>query len=62
MESAAIFIVAAARHVRAGAVFATLWNQEREAAGLDQLENFDVDSAIRCAVEALKIIIKQENA
>lgn len=60
MESATVFVVAAARKARAGAVFATLWNQEREAAGLDQTEIFDVDSAIRCAVEALKIIIKQD--
>ena len=62
MESAAIFTVAAVRRIRAGAVFATLWNQEREAAGLDQDENFDTTSAIRCAVEAVKILIAQDKS
>lgn len=62
MESAAIFTVAFVRRIRAGAVFATLWNQEREKAGLDQEENFDVDASIRCAVEALKILIAQDKS
>ena len=62
MESAAIFTVAAVRRIRAGAVFATLWNQEREKAGLDQDENFDTTSAIRCAVEAVKILIAQDKS
>ena len=36
MESAALFVVAAALGVRCGACFHVIWNQEREAAGLDQ--------------------------
>ena len=36
MESAALFVVAAALGVRCGSCFHVVWNQEREAAGLDQ--------------------------
>lgn len=60
MEAAAIFVAAATRRVRAGVVMTALWNQEREAAGLDQNENFNVELAIRCAVEAMKILIMQD--
>ena len=59
MEAAALFIVAASRGVRCGAVFASIWNQEREAAGLPQEQVFDTDLAVRCAVEAFRSIIRQ---
>ena len=36
MESAALFVVAAALGVRCGSCFHVVWNQEREAAGMDQ--------------------------
>ena len=60
MESAALFAVAAARRVRCGSVFHVIWNQEREAAGLDQKESHDTSSAIQAGVEALKILIRQD--
>ena len=60
MESAALFAVAAARRVRCGSVFHVIWNQEREAAGLDQKESHDTSAAIRAGVEALKILIRQD--
>ena len=60
MESAALFAVAAARRVRCGSVFHVIWNQEREAAGLDQKESHDASAAIRAGVEALKILIRQD--
>ena len=60
MESAALFTVAAARGVRCGSVFHVIWNQEREAAGLDQKESHDTSQAIRAGVEALKILIQQD--
>ena len=60
MESAALFAVAAARRVRCGSVFPVIWNQEREAAGLDQRESHDTSAAIRAGVEALKILIGQD--
>lgn len=57
MESAALFTVAAALGVRCGSVFHTVWNQEREKAGLDQKESHDVDAAIVLGVEAVKKLI-----
>ncbi len=60
MESAALFVVAASRGVKCGSVFSVLWNQEREKAGLDQNQVFDTDLAIRCAVEAIRILIQQK--
>lgn len=60
MESAALFVVAACRHVRCGSVFLTVWNQERQHAGLEQDEVHDTDGAIRCAVEATKLLIRQD--
>lgn len=62
MESAALFTVAAARGVRCGSVFHVVWNQEREAAGLDQKESHDTSSAIEVGVEALKLLITQDRA
>lgn len=60
MESAALFAVAAARGVRCGSVFHVIWNQEREKAGLDQKESHDTSAAIQVGVEALKLLIKQD--
>ncbi|MGI5962849.1 MAG: uridine phosphorylase [Lawsonibacter sp.] len=60
MESAALFAVAAARGVRCGSVFHVIWNQEREAAGLDQKESHDTSSAIQVGIEALRLLICQD--
>ena len=60
MEGAALFTVAAARRVRCGAVFHVIWNQEREAAGLDQKESLDTSAAIDVGVEALKLLIQED--
>ena len=60
MESAALFTVAAARGVRCGSVFHVIWNQEREKAGLDQQESHDTTAAVQAAVEAVKILIRQD--
>ncbi|MCH5323681.1 MAG: uridine phosphorylase [Eubacterium sp.] len=60
MESAAIFSVAQARRVRAGAVFTALWNVERTKAGLSDTVCMDSDRAIRAAVEAIKILIERD--
>lgn len=57
MESAALFTVASALGVRCGSCFHVIWNQERQAAGLDQTEDHDTDSAVRVAVEALRRLI-----
>ena len=60
MESAALFVVAAARKVRCGACFHVIWNQEREAAGLDQDMSEDTSAAVRVGVEALKLLIARD--
>ena len=62
MESAALFTVCASLGAKAGSVFHTVWNQERFAAGLDtgESESHDTDSAIRIAIEAIKILIQRD--
>ena len=60
MESAALFVVAAALGVRCGSCFHVVWNQEREAAGLDQQMSEDTSAAVRVGVEALKLLIEQD--
>ncbi len=62
MESAALFVVAAALGVRCGSCFHVVWNQEREAAGMDQKMSEDTSAAVRVGVEALKILIQQDRA
>jgi len=61
MESAALFVVAAARGVRCGSCFHVIWNQEREKAGLDQEMSEDTSAAVRVGVEALKLLIAQDS-
>jgi len=62
MESAALFTVAAALGVRCGSVLHVIWNQERQAAGLDQEESHNVSSAVEVGVEALKLLIQRDRA
>ena len=47
MESAALFVVAAALGVRCGSCFHVIWNQEREKAGLAMPMTEDTSGAIR---------------
>ena len=60
MESAALFVVAAALGCRCGSCFHVVWNQEREAAGLDQRMSEDTTASVRVAVEALKLLIEED--
>ena len=62
MESAALFVVADALKCRCGSCFHVVWNQEREAAGLDQKMSEDTTSAVQVGVEALKLLIRQDRA
>ena len=62
MESAALFTVAAYRGVRCGSAFHVIWNQERNAAGLDQTRDEDTESAIRVGIEAVKLLIQRDRA
>lgn len=60
MESAALFVVAAALGVRCGSCFHAVWNQEREKAGLAMPMTEDTTSAIEVGIEAMKRLIQQE--
>lgn len=57
MESAALFVVSHALGCRCGSCFHVVWNQEREAAGLDQAMSENTASAIAIGVDALKRLI-----
>ena len=60
MESAAMFVVAAALGCRCGSCFHVVWNQEREKAGLDQNMSEDTSASVKVAVEGLKRIILRD--
>ena len=62
MESAALFIVASYLRVRAGSTFLVVGNQERDKAGLENPIVHDTESAIKTAVEAVRILIRQDGA
>jgi uridine phosphorylase len=59
MESAAIFTVSAARGCRAGGVMYTVWNQEEDE-NYTSSPNTDTEAAIKIAIEALRILIKND--
>ncbi|MCI8938581.1 MAG: uridine phosphorylase [Dorea sp.] len=60
MESAALFIVGSCLRVRVGTVLLVIANQEREAAGLENLQVHETRGAIDAAVEAMRILIEQD--
>ena len=60
MESAALFVVAAALGVRCGSCFHVVWNQEREKAGLFMPMTEDTSGAIRVGIEAMKKLIAED--
>lgn len=62
MEAATLFTVGASLGISTGAVFLSVWNQERYILGLDDesCEVHDTSSAIRTAVEAIRLSIKDE--
>ena len=62
MESAALFIVASYLHVRCGTILLAVANQERAKAGLPNPQVHDTDLAIRAAIEAVKVLIEQDNS
>lgn len=58
MESAALFVVGSALHVKVGSIFLVIANQEREKEGLSNPIVHDTDMAVRVAVEALRKMIR----
>lgn len=60
MESAALFTVAAARHVRCATILQMLWNQERQAVVRDKEHAAsDMTHAIEVAVAAMRAAIRE---
>jgi uridine phosphorylase len=59
MEASTLFTVGAALGVATGAVFCTVWNQERFLLGLDKQEDevHDTARAIETVVEAIRILV-----
>ena len=61
METAALFVAASVLHVRCGAVFLMIWNQERDKAGYQNEMVSDTSGAVQVAVEAVrKMVLKQK--
>lgn len=60
MESAALFVVAAALGVRCGSCFHVIWNQEREKQGMADPMTGDTSGAIKVGIEAMKRIIAED--
>ena len=60
MESAALFVVANALGVKAGTVLHVVANQEREKLKLENPVSHDTDKAIKVAVEAIRLMIKEQ--
>jgi len=60
MESSTLYIVSQILGARAGCVLSVIWNQEREKAGMSNPHCHDTESAIKTAVEAVRILIQKE--
>lgn len=57
MESAALYTVAAIRKVRMGTVLLVVANQTRRGRGLEDIQDYDTERAVRTAVEAVRKLI-----
>jgi uridine phosphorylase len=62
MECAAVFIVAQALGMRAGAVLNVTWNKERERAGHTPETDRDMTNSIKTAVGAIRLRISHDKA
>ena len=60
MESVALFTVASFLGVRAGSVFYTVGNQEREKKGLDNPIVHDTEKICELAVESIRVLIRRD--
>ena len=61
MESAALFVVANLLDVKMGTVLHVVANQEREKRKMKNPVSHDTDKAIKVAIEAIKIMLKEGN-
>ena len=62
MECAAIYSVGMVLGVRCGCVLTALWNMERSKQGLPDTLTDDSSRGIKCAVEAIRKLIRQDKA
>ena len=62
MESAALFVVANAIGVKAGTVLHVVANQERKKRNLENPVSHDTDKAIKVAIEAIKLMIRDKKS
>ncbi len=62
MESATLFVVAAALRVRCGSCFHVIWNQEREKLNRPSPMTEDTSGVIKVGIEAMKKIIAADQA
>ena len=62
MESATLFVVSAIRRVRAGSILLVVANQTRREMGLPDRQVHDTEAAIKAAVEAVRLLIAQDQA
>jgi uridine phosphorylase len=60
MESAALYIVSQILGARAGCVLNVIWNQERERNGMSNPHCHDTSLAIQASVEAIRILIQDD--
>lgn len=60
MESAALFIAGAVRGVRVGSILTVFANQTRRSLGLDDPKCYDSSQAVKTAVDAMRMIIRQD--
>lgn len=63
MESSALFIVSSLRHLKAGAVFHCVWNQQQSGHGMpEQNKTEDTSCAIKTAIEAIRLLITKDKS
>ena len=60
MESAALFLVAAVRRLRAGAILTVFANQTRRELGLEDPKCYDTTEAVETAVDAMRLLIRRD--
>ena len=62
MESAALFVIGSVRKLRTGSIMTVFANQTRRELGLDDPMSMDTETAIQVAVDAVRILIRRDQA
>ncbi len=60
MESAALFVVSSNLGLHAGTILLAIWNQEIGKVGVSQNQCFDINRAVKVAINAIKRILIQQ--